>query len=137
MSQAPRRLMQSVSIEISPGELIDRITILEIKRAKVRAPDKLKNIERELKVAIAARDSAIGVSERVNALSDDLRRVNEELWEIEDAIRDCERRKTFDAKFIELARRVYITNDRRASIKREISSVLGSELIEEKSYTSY
>ncbi len=122
---------------ISWGELLDKISILEIKAAKFSDADKLINVRNELAALIAVRD-ANWPSDAV--LDDDitaLKQVNEALWRIEDDIRECERRDSFDERFIELARAVYRTNDRRAAIKRRLNDALGSALIEEKSYATY
>lgn len=121
----------------SPGDFLDRMTILEIKTDRIRDAAKLENVRRELEAlratwnasALAARDVAATVAE--------LRKVNEALWDIEDRIREKESAKAFDAEFVELARSVYRTNDRRAALKRELNVALGSELIEEKSYAKY
>ncbi|MGE0757433.1 MAG: DUF6165 family protein [Pirellulaceae bacterium] len=133
----PMREAVSVSIEVSPGELIDKITILEIKSSRMRDLDKLRNVRKELETLTASRDRAIPASARLTELCQMLKQVNEELWRIEDEIRDCERRRDFGPEFIELARSVYHRNDRRSSIKRDINELLGSQLVEEKSYTPY
>ena len=116
---------------VSWGELIDKITILEIKAARIADAAKLANIRRELQALIAVRD-AQGTAPA--ALVAELSQVNEQLWDIEDRIRECEQRGDFGAAFIELARSVYKTNDRRAALKRKINDAMGSELVEEKSY---
>jgi len=126
-----------ILVEIAPGELIDKITILEIKRERIADADKLKNVRIELDVLAAARDAAMAASAELADLTAQLKQVNEALWEIEDGIRDCERGRDFGAKFIELARSVYHSNDRRAALKRQINELLGSKLIEEKSYAAY
>jgi hypothetical protein len=126
-----------ILVEIAPGELIDKITILEIKSERIADADKLKNVRVELDVLAAARDAAMAASAELAELTAQLKQVNEALWEIEDAIRDCERGQDFGPKFIELARSVYHSNDRRAALKRQINKLLGSKLIEEKSYTAY
>jgi hypothetical protein len=130
-------LSKGLSVEISPGELIDKITILEIKREHMTDAAKLENIEREWTMLTAARDGAVKPSTELDRLAAELKRVNERLWEIEDDIRDCERRKDFGNKFVELARGVYLNNDRRSEIKRAINQFLGSRLTEEKSYAAY
>ena len=127
----------TVTIEIAPGELIDKITILEIKTERMSDAEKLANVRVELDVLSASRDAAIAPSHQMTRLTADLKAVNEELWVIEDDIRDCERAGDFGPKFIELARAVYQTNDRRAALKREINVLLGSALVEEKSYQPY
>jgi hypothetical protein len=127
----------SVSVPISPGELIDKITILEIKVRQIRDEQKLANVRNELTLLLAARDAAIEPSPGLDALSAALKSVNEQLWQIEDGKRDCERRKEFGEQFIELARSVYFKNDERAAIKRRINQLLGSQIIEEKDYRAY
>lgn len=127
----------TVTIEIAPGELIDKITILEIKREQISDAEKLANVRIELETLEASRDAAIQPSDEMTRLTADLKAVNQELWGIEDDIRDCERDGDFGPKFIELARAVYKTNDRRAALKREINVHLGSRLVEEKSYQPY
>jgi hypothetical protein len=128
---------QPILVEIAPGELIDKITILEIKTERMRDEDKLKNVRVELDVLAKARDAAIAPSAELDELARQLKAVNEALWEIEDDIRDCERQGDFGAKFVELARSVYRSNDRRAALKRQINELLGSSLLEEKSYAQY
>ena len=122
---------------MSPGELIDKITILEIKAERIADAGKLANVERELRSLAAARSEALPGSPELDELTAELRRINERLWEIEDDIRDCERKRDFGERFIELARAVYRTNDRRAAAKRQINELLGSELVEEKDYADY
>ncbi|MCU0875588.1 MAG: DUF6165 family protein, partial [Pirellulaceae bacterium] len=122
-----------ILVEIAPGELIDKITILEIKSERIADAGKLKNVRVERQVLEAARDAAMAASAELADLTAQLKQVNEALWEIEDAIRDCERGQDFGPKFIELARSVYHSNDRRAALKRQINELLGSKLIEEKS----
>jgi hypothetical protein len=120
-------------VPISWGELIDKITILEIKAARIEEPAKRANVARELAALRHVRDQA-SPADGVAALTDELRQVNETLWTIEDDIRDCEARADFGPRFIALARAVYQNNDRRAALKRRINEALGSELVEEKSY---
>ena len=127
----------SVSIEIAPGELIDKITILEIKLERITDEAKLANVRLEWETLTKARDAAIESAPELGRLSAELKAANEALWEIEDDIRDCERDKDFGETFVQLARSVYISNDKRAALKREINELLGSSLIEEKSYTAY
>ncbi len=128
---------QTISVEIAPGELIDKITILEIKSERITDPDKLVNVRVELKTLEVCRDNAVPASNELGRLTAELREVNETLWVIEDDIRDCERDGNFSDKFVELARAVYKTNDLRASLKRDINVLLGSRLVEEKSYQPY
>jgi len=129
--------MQPIRVEIAPGELIDKITILEIKRERMQDAAKLRNVTTELEVLTKARDTSLAPSETLSQRAAELKAVNEALWLIEDEIRDCERRGDFGARFIELARSVYRQNDRRAAIKRQINELFGSSLIEEKSYRPY
>ena len=127
----------SVSIEVAPGELIDKITILEIKLERIKDGDKLANVRLEWETLVKARDAVIEATPKLDLLSAELKAANEALWDIEDDIRDCERDKDFGDAFVQLARSVYISNDKRAALKREISELLGSSLIEEKSYAAY
>jgi Family of unknown function (DUF6165) len=126
----------SVRIETSPGDVIDKITILEIKSERIRDPDKLANVRRELDALRIARDRAIAPSESLLALSAELRAVNETIWNIEDEIRICERNGEFGPRFVELARSVYKNNDHRAVLKRKLNEQLGSRIVEEKSHES-
>lgn len=124
-------------ISVSHGELIDKITILQIKVERIGNADKLKNVRRELDVLAKIWAEHVESSPRLHALIAGLKDVNEQLWEIEDLLRHKEAEKAFDKDFIELARKVYYTNDRRAVLKREISELLGSALVEEKDYVDY
>jgi hypothetical protein len=133
--QAPAAPTQTVTIEVAPGELIDKITILEIKADRISDPEKLSNVRVELETLRAARVRMIAGSAELETLTAKLQSVNEALWEIEDKIRTCEGNEDFGPHFIELARSVYKSNDRRAAIKRQINLLLGSGLIEEKSYS--
>jgi tetratricopeptide (TPR) repeat protein len=128
---APTR---AVTIETSPGELIDKITILEIKAARITDPAALRNVRAELDALQAAHERTIVGSEELDALTAELRSVNETLWDVEDGIRVCERDGDFGERFVALARSVYQHNDRRAALKRQINLRLGSGLVEEKSY---
>ncbi|MEK9753902.1 MAG: DUF6165 family protein [Rhodospirillaceae bacterium] len=130
-------MTSTVSVEIAPGELIDKITILEIKLERMSDAAKLENVRIERETLCAARDGALTASAEMDALTVALKAVNEKLWVIEDDIRDCERSKDFGPRFIELARAVYATNDERARLKRQINDLLGSRLVEEKSYAAY
>ena len=129
--------MAELMVPISPGELIDKITILEIKSQRMTDAAKLHNVRTELALLNetwrASAFSAVDITAEWTGLRD----VNGQLWDIEDRIRDKERDGQFDAVFIELARAVYVTNDERAAIKRRINSKLGSRLVEEKSYREY
>ncbi len=126
-----------LQVEVSAGELIDKITILEIKAERIADPEKLTNVHRELRSLTATREKALATSPELDEFTVELRRINERLWQIEDDIRDCERKRDFGERFIELARAVYRTNDRRAAAKRRINELLGSELVEEKDYAAY
>lgn len=128
---------ETITVEIAPGELIDKITILDIKLARIADAAKLANVRAEWETLTRARDAALPASPALAQATADLRRANETLWDVEDEIRDCEREKNFGPRFIELARAVYITNDERARIKRRINDLLGSRLVEEKSYAAY
>ncbi len=129
--------MAEISVPISPGELVDKITILEIKAERISDPAKNRNVMTELGLLNETWEQSDFPIREVTAQRDALKRVNEELWAIEDDIRDKELAKEFDDEFIRLARAVYVTNDRRAALKREINTVLGSLLVEEKSYKDY
>ena len=129
--------MKNPFIPISWGELFDKVTILQIKSEKILAPDSLKNIDRELKQLKLTFDKAFTKNSLVFELAKELRKINSKLWNVEDQIREKERKKVFDNEFIQLARSVYITNDQRSVIKRKINEAFGSELIEEKSYSKY
>lgn len=123
-----------IEVPVSWGELVDKITILEIKSERMDDPKKLANVTRELWLL---NRKLSPVAAQVLRLKLKLKEVNTALWEIEDEIRDCERAKDFGPRFIELARAVYVTNDQRADVKREINFALSSELVEEKSYRPY
>jgi tetratricopeptide (TPR) repeat protein len=127
---------RSVTIEAAPGELIDKITILQIKADRIADPDKRRNVTTELETLQSARDRTIVGSAELEALTAELRGVNEALWRIEDDVRACEAAGDFGPTFVELARSVYKNNDHRAELKRRINLLLGSGLIEEKSYTA-
>ena len=126
--------MTMPSIPVSWGELLDKISILEIKCQRIRDPEKLVNVRAELEMLREARDCSIPGDAALAGLTIELRLVNGLLWDAEDAIRSCERSGDFGPTFIALARSVYTTNDRRAAIKRHINERLGSPLFEEKSY---
>jgi len=126
-----------IKIPVSWGELIDKITILEIKMVRVQDVEKLNNINKELQALSLIFNQDCSEPELIGQLKTEIRTVNEKLWEIEDDIRKCEKDKDFSQRFIDLARAVYINNDQRAALKREINTVLKSELFEEKSYENY
>jgi len=127
----------SILTEISLGEFLDKLTILRIKSERIADTAKLQNIRMELQTLEAQWDGTVRTVEEVETELAQLRHVNETLWDIEDNIRGKEARKEFDAEFIELARSVYLNNDRRAALKNTINRKLGSVLVEEKSYTEY
>ena len=126
-----------IHVPISPGELIDKITILEIKSARITDATKVANVRHELALLQATWRASSYAGRNIDEQWAGLRRVNEKLWDVEDLLRDKERARTFDQEFIELARAVYFTNDERAAIKREINTKLGSKIVEEKSYAAY
>lgn len=129
--------MENIHVPVSPGEVLDKITILEIKSERIEDPEKLVNVRIELGLLSDAWANAIDVDDKIRALHAELKGVNEDLWEIEDDIRDKERAREFDDEFIRLARAVYVTNDRRSEVKKKINLHLGSEIVEEKSYQDY
>jgi Family of unknown function (DUF6165) len=129
--------MQDIHVPISPGELIDKITILQIKSERMTDAAKVANVRIELGLLEetwrASAHGKIDISTEWTAL----KRINEKLWVVEDDIRDKERAKAFDQQFIELARAVYVINDERAAVKKQINAKLGSRIVEEKSYREY
>jgi hypothetical protein len=130
-------MTQPIMTEIGSGELIDKITILEIKSDRISDLEKLKNVRHELSVLSATRDAHLSGIEGLRDLAIQLKTINEALWEIEDDIRACEAQNDFGQKFIKLARSVYITNDKRAAVKKEINLLTGASIIEEKSYKDF
>ena len=129
--------MNSPQVPISWGELFDKITILQIKLENLTSKNALENVEQELKKLQSILTQNGPKTMETLQLEGELRRTNQQLWGIEDKIRDKERTNSFDDEFIQLARSVYITNDERSRIKRKINELLGSELVEEKSYAEY
>jgi hypothetical protein len=129
--------MSEISVPVSPGELLDKITILRIKSSRMSDAKKVANVRIELKVLEETWSASPYAKADISADVTALLQVNERLWVIEDNIRDKERAQEFDADFIRLARAVYFENDERAAIKRRINSTLGSGLVEEKSYAEY
>jgi len=123
--------------EISAGELLDKISILEIKLDKVKNKNSQERINVEYKMLIKARDSNIEITEKIRQLIKDIKEVNLNLWNIEDKLRICEKNKDFGQGFVQLARNVYFNNDKRAKIKSEINELLGSEIREIKQYVDY
>ena len=129
--------MTEIEVPVSFGELVDRLTILEIKLARMDNPGKLANVRREHQALQLVWHQAPQSSVDIAVLWAELRAVNERLWDIEDAVREKEAASVFDSDFIELARSVYLNNDERARVKRAINAALGSVLVEEKSYDDY
>lgn len=127
----------SIKIELSVGELLDKITILQIKTERINNTSKLENVNKELRVLQSQWEASPYSQNDLYANISKLKAINEELWDIEDKIRDKEKQQAFDESFIKLARAVYFTNDKRAEVKRVINSETGSELVEEKSYSDY
>src|ERR1700754_889238 len=123
--------MNDILVPVSPGELLDKITILRIKAARISDATKVANVKLELSLLEKTWRAAVGSTD-VSAEEQALHAVNERLWVIEDDIRDKERAQAFDARFIELARSVYVENDERAAIKKRINVMLGSRIVEEK-----
>ena len=126
--------LNKILAEISAGELIDKITILEIKKEKIKNKEKLSDIEKELKSLNATSADKIPNKNEIKDLIDNLKRINLRLWDIEENKRLAEKNKIFDERFIELSREVYKTNDERAKIKLKINNLLGSNIKEVKSY---
>lgn len=129
--------MARIEVPVSTGELVDKVTILEIKAERLTDARKRENVKRELAGLSVILNPLLAATPAITPVKATLKSVNETLWVIEDDIRDCERAKDFGPRFIELARSVYRTNDRRAALKREIDDILGSEIVEEKSYAAY
>jgi hypothetical protein len=136
-SKAPPRDGRLIEVAVSPGELIDKVSILEIKAARIGDPDKLKSVARALELLQETRRRCLPPSDALTRLEAELKQTNEALWDIEDAIRACEAAGDFGPRFVELARSVYKTNDRRAAAKKRIDLLFGSEISDEKSYQHY
>ena len=126
-----------INVPISPGELVDKITILEIKKEFIEDINKLKNINHEYDLLMQIYSNDVSKTDGVDNLKSKLKNINLSLWKIEDDIRDCERDKIFKERFVQLARDVYFTNDKRSKVKLEINLLLNSSLVEEKSYKDY
>ena len=124
----------TILLEVAPGELLDKLSILAIKRERITDADKRRNVEAEFAVVEATRCGAIPESAALTDLVEQLKAANEQLWDIENDIRDCEKQQDFGPRFIALARSVYHTNDRRAAIKKQINELLGAKFREEKDY---
>ncbi len=129
--------MEQILIPMSPGELLDKITILEIKSERMSNEGKLRNVRHELSLLNSTWSQSVSEDDTVRRIHAALKNINEALWEIEDDIRDMEKAREFDQRFIELARSVYFTNDKRAAAKKELNVHLGSDIVEEKSYQDY
>ena len=123
--------------EISAGELLDKISILEIKIDKIKNVNSQQEINKEYKLLKEVQNSNIEMSDKIKYLFEKIKEVNLQLWDIEDKIRICEKNKDFGKKFVDLARKVYFNNDKRAKIKLEINEILGSSIKEVKQYASY
>ena len=122
---------------VSPGEILDKITILEIKAVQITDKEKHINVKHELSILQSTWDQYVTATSQLSELKKQLKMVNQDLWNIEDNIRIKESKKQFDQEFIQIARSVYVENDKRAYLKKQINLLLGSELIEEKSYENY
>ncbi len=123
-------------IEVSPGEVMDKLTILAIKEQRLAQPEKLGHVRREAAVLRAAVAPLLDAQPALHPLTDALAGINARLWDIEDALRAMERNGDFGPAFVELARQVYLTNDRRAAVKAQINALLGSDIAEQKSYSA-
>jgi len=128
---------KKIQSEISAGELLDKISILEIKIQKITDKNNLNEVKKEYEILKHTRKTHVGTSNKIEDLFNSIKEVNLTLWNIEDKIRICEKNKDFGEKFIELARGVYVNNDKRAKIKFEINKALGSNIVEIKQYTEY
>tara|TARA_B100001179_G_C18440858_1_gene338768 strand:+ start:235 stop:636 length:402 start_codon:yes stop_codon:yes gene_type:complete len=128
---------KKIMSEISAGELLDKISILEIKLKKIKNIESLKEINKEYNILKKVQDSNIILNEEIKVLYNQIKNVNENLWDIEDKLRVSEKDKKFDQSFIDLARNVYFNNDKRAKIKNQINNLLGSNIKEIKEYVDY
>ena len=129
--------MNKILVEVSVGELLDKISILEIKQEKIKDPEKLKFINEEHSILKDQLNNNVKYDQKLNELFESLKQINDKLWVIEDDKRQCEKEKTFTEKFIKLSRNVHFLNDDRAKIKLEINNLTGSKIKEIKEYTSY
>lgn len=129
--------MSKLKCEISFGELLDKISILEIKKHKIKNKDKLKHINNEYKILLEIKKKKVKNKKIISKLYSELKNTNLRLWSIEDKIRVCEKNKKFNKKFISLARNVYFTNDKRSKIKHKINHILNSKIFEVKDYSKY
>ena len=128
---------KKILCEISFGDLLDKLSILELKIDKIKGKNHLKEINKEYKLLIKVKNQNIRSSNKINKLSHQIKKINLNLWNIEDKIRICEKEKDFGEKFIKLARNVYFNNDKRAKIKLHINKILGSNIKEIKQYANY
>ena len=129
--------MRKILTEISAGELLDKLSILEIKLNKIKDPSFLQEVKKEYDILNKTKNDNINSSDKIDILYKNLKEINEKLWKIENEIRLCEKNSDFNDKFVQLARNVYFENDKRAKIKLEINKVLGSNIKEVKQYTEY
>lgn len=129
--------MSLINTPVSYGEILDKITILEIKATKITDAKKQKNVKHELTLLLETWNQKVQITDELADLKQQLKAVNQSLWNIEDNIRIKESKKEFDDEFIQIARSVYYENDKRAAVKKQVNLVLGSELVEEKSYKNY
>ena len=129
--------MSKILTEISAGELLDKVSILEIKLNKIKDPTLLDKVKNEYEILSKTKNQSVNFSKELNNLYKNLKEANEKLWKIEDEIRLCEKNSDFKDKFIKLARNVYLTNDKRSKTKLEINKILGSNIQEVKQYTDY
>ena len=129
--------MNKIIVEVSIGELLDKISILEIKQEKIKNPEKLKFINNEHSILKKQLENNVKTDQKINELFEALKLINSKLWDIEDSKRQCEKEKDFSEKFIKLSRDVHFLNDDRAKIKLEINNYTGSSIKEIKEYTSY
>ena len=129
--------MRKILTEISAGELLDKLSVLEIKLNKIKNSSLLQEIKKEYNVLNETKNKNINSSNEINILYKNLKEINEKLWKIEDEIRLCEKNSDFKDKFIQLARNVYFTNDKRSKTKSEINKIVGSNIKEVKQYTEY
>ena len=129
--------MQKILTEISPGELLDKISILEIKLKQITDKNSLEQVKKEYKILKETQNSSIELTGRIKELFDSIKEVNLVLWRIEDDVRLCEKNKDFGKNFIKLARAIYFNNAKRSNIKSEINKTLGSNINEVKQYVNY
>ena len=129
--------MNKIPTEISAGELLDKISILEIKLSKIKDHVLLNEVRKEYEILKETKSKNISFSEKIDILYNDLKKTNKKLWEIENEIRLCEKNSDFKEKFIQVSRDIYFANDKRSKIKLEINKILGSNIKEVKQYTEY